>query len=588
MKSKKLILLIWLVCGYGFLRTGYAQKGRFMFDIEETDKKTLIRSSASYSIAEEALYQIPYHNSKKKQIYFKEKNTTLVLNMGLAKDEVFHSPIMLGVKINTPDGEAVSVPVKSLSKSYTSYTIKDSASAEIVAMGISSDNVNDYRYRVIENDSIVIVPWSKIPLQKKYGALKPYGFPGKYRSPGKQLLVEVQNIKNYSIRDGILFDWRSNFKPVLTQITISVETNKPFGDAFNLSNVKANRGYAKKFNAGGIIPADLSFPVDSISMIRFDFARHETVPYIVSVVHYRDKDVDDTQAGYYILDNHFDLDSKYFKEPGSYEIRIQSTFSGKEDQLIHIPFEVKPPPLGQKKVSIKQLIPYTVAALLGVAIVFYVYRRQSRARLQRTERDKEMVGLKLRSIRAQLNPHFMFNALASIQNLINKNNISGANYYLSKFAGLTRQVLDGANEEMISLEDELRILDDYLQMEQLRFNFKYLITADETLDAANIEIPTMLLQPFVENAIKHGIATLGNEGEIKITISQEHKDLLLSVTDNGVGFDHDDKSDGYGIKLSLDRVALLNENYPGQSITLHIAAQKPGTRVNIRLSNWIS
>lgn len=592
MKSNKLIMLTWLVCGYGAVKMAHAQqqpkKGEFIFQIEETDKKTLIRSPASYSIIEDDLYQIPYHNSKQTQIYFKEKNTTLITNMGLSKDEAFSSPIMLGIKINNQKGATTSVPVKSISRSYISYLIQDSASTEIVAMGINQKNVGNYRYHVVENDSVEIVPWTKVPLQKNYGALAPYGFIGKYLSPGKQILVEVQNIKDYSIRDGILIDWRVKFKPLVTQITISLETNKPFGDAFNLSNTKANRGYATNFENG--IPTDLSFPADSVSTIRFDFKHHETLPYVVRLVHYKYEthEADDDQIGYYILTDHFDVDSRYFKTPGDYEIVIQSTISGKNEDVISIPFKVKPPPLGQKKVSLKQLIPYAIATLLGFAIVFFIYRRQSRAKLLRIERDKEMVGLKLRSVRAQLNPHFMFNALTSIQNLINKNNISGANYYLSKFAGLTRQVLDGSNDEMISLADELQMLDDYLQMEQLRFNFKYTITTDEQLDTDNIEIPAMLLQPFIENAIKHGITTLDAEGKINVSIKKEQNDLVLSVTDNGVGFVPAGDFQGYGIKLSEDRVALLNQNYPGQLITLHIAAQTPGTQVTIRLSNWIA
>jgi len=588
MKNRKLILLIWLIFGCGFSKVGFAQKGRFMFEVEQTNKTTLFRGPSTYVIDEDDLYEVPYYTSNEEQIYIKEKNNWLILHQ-TSKDHAFHSPIIIGVKVNNSKNDVSSNPVKSISKSYTSYTITDSSSAEVIAMGITDKNVEDYRYRAIENDSLEIMPWSKIPLKRKYGMLQACGSLGKYRSPGKQVMVEVQNIKDYSIRDGVFLDWRTNFKPAVTQVTIVLDANNPNASSFNVVNLKSNRHYATKFTRG-VIPADLNFPADSVSYIRFDFKHHETVPYRVYIIRYNDdhKQVDNSQIAYNILADNFDVDSRYFKEAGSYEIDIQSTISGKEEDIIRIPFKVKPPPLGQKKVSLKQLIPYTIAALTGVAILFLLYRRQSRARLQRTQRDKEMVGLKLRSIRAQLNPHFMFNALTSIQNLINKNNISSANYYLSKFAGLTRQVLDSSNEEMLSLEDELQVLDDYLQMEQLRFNFKYTITADEQLDAANIEIPAMLLQPFVENAIKHGIATLGNEGEIKVTAAKQQSDLVLTVADNGVGFTPNGKAAGYGIKLSEDRVALLNQNYPGQNITLHIEAQQPGTRVVIRLNNWIA
>jgi two-component system LytT family sensor kinase len=90
---------------------------------------------------------------------------------------------------------------------------------------------------------------------------------------------------------------------------------------------------------------------------------------------------------------------------------------------------------------------------------------------------------------------------------------------------------------MISLEEELKIADDYLQMEQLRFGFAYQIETDQSLSQSNIDIPAMLLQPFIENAVKHGIAILKKEGHIRIGIAAGGHNLLLSVEDNGKGFD---------------------------------------------------
>jgi LytS/YehU family sensor histidine kinase len=183
----------------------------------------------------------------------------------------------------------------------------------------------------------------------------------------------------------------------------------------------------------------------------------------------------------------------------------------------------------------------------------------------------------------------MFNALTSIQNLVNKNDIEGANHYLSKFAGLTRQVLDTGNDELLSLEQEITILADYLQMEQLRFGFKYEIKVDEALNKANTDIPAMLLQPFVENAVKHGVAVLKEAGIIKISIIREAKDIIFAIKDNGKWINQDSPGEinGYGVKLSEERVALLNQLYKDQPVSLNIDTQGPGTVVSIRLSNWI-
>jgi len=233
------------------------------------------------------------------------------------------------------------------------------------------------------------------------------------------------------------------------------------------------------------------------------------------------------------------------------------------------------------------LIPYSIAALSGVAILFLTYRRQSRAKLRRLAQQEELSTLKLRSIRSQLNPHFMFNALSSIQNLVNKRDIDGANIYLSKFADLTRHVLDSSNEEMISMEDEIHVLDNYLQMEKLRFNFSYRIDVEPDLDVTNVEVPAMLLQPFVENAIKHGIAAMAAEGNVNILIGKEENNLIMQVCDNGKGIDDTKNGAGYGIKLSKDRLALLNQVYPDQPMTLKIERTEPGTRVTLQLNNWI-
>jgi two-component system LytT family sensor kinase len=575
MKRKYFIILALVVCSYGFPHKVTAQDtvARFLFKFMQTDERMMARQPSFY--APEA--------GRIDNVFDFIKSNSNPINNGQP-----WSPIILGVLLNPKLQNYGSSDVRSFTKEYMSYVISDSSEAEIVAMGITKNNVKDYKYRVIENDSAEIVPWSKIDLRQEHGAKAPYGFIGKFRAPGKLILVEVQNIKKYGIRDGIVLDWRVNYKPVLTQIMVNLPdngTNRIY--YFNLKYAKMNKGYATKFIDGSEIPLDFRFPVDSISSIRFFVGHHETIPYSIDIVYKGAKKDSITNLGYYKLENFYDIYAKSFAVPGKYEVIIYRVGNQPENQILRIPFEVLPPPPNPKKAFLKQLIPYTVAALAGVAFLFFIYRRQNNIKLRRAAQEKQVVGLKLRSIRAQLNPHFMFNALTSIQNLINKNNISGANYYLSKFAKLTRQVLDSSNDELISLEDELKVLDDYLQMEQLRFNFKYEIKVDELLNAANIDIPAMLLQPFVENAIKHGIAGLNEEGRINVAIFPEKKDLLLTVTDNGVGFTASEMASGYGIKLSEERVQLLNQIYKDQTVTLTIAAAQPGTTVTIRLSNWI-
>ncbi|MBC8985050.1 hypothetical protein H9X96_04600 [Pedobacter sp. N36a] len=129
-------------------------------------------------------------------------------------------------------------------------------------------------------------------------------------------------------------------------------------------------------------------------------------------------------------------------------------------------------------------------------------------------------------------------------------------------------------------------MSDYLQMEQLRFNFQYEIQLDDRINQANVEIPAMLLQPFIENAVKHGIAGLKGEGEILLAVSLKGNDLLFTITDNGKGFDVQAKASGYGLKLAEEYVALLCQIYKEQPTTLHIDSNEKGTTSRIQLSNW--
>jgi two-component system, LytTR family, sensor kinase len=223
-----------------------------------------------------------------------------------------------------------------------------------------------------------------------------------------------------------------------------------------------------------------------------------------------------------------------------------------------------------------------------LALVFTGYYIFNKRKLLKARQQKELTRLKLKSIQSQLNPHFMFNALSSIQNLMNKNDIEGANRYLGKFSGLTRKVLDSSDAEMISLEDELKILEDYIQMEQLRFGFMYEIKTGENINTSNIEVPAMLLQPFVENAVKHGVSALNKDGKIRILASRVQNDLILQVEDNGAGFSEESiNGNSKGIKLVKERIALLNQSFGSETLELKINSGESGTTVILKLKNWV-
>lgn len=500
-----------------------------------------------------------------------------------------NSPIMLGVKLSPNRPLNLPSPIKSLSKTYSSYFISDGSAGVVIAMGINKNNIADYLYRVVENDSTELVPWSKIPaLEQKYGAKQPYGFIGRFQAPGKLILVEVRNKRNFNIRDGIIFDWRTNLKPALQQIAIFARRK----GRLEYGSLKGSE-FAKKFNPRTNIPSDFKFMQGDLEHLQLFFNDHFGLPFSIALRRIDDKN-EKTDLGFLeleMLENSKTIQYNHFDYPGKYEIivnRMDDYDPLPEKEALRIPFEVLPRPYKFKKPHIEVVIIIAVIILIIGGLIFLRYHKRSKERLQKSAQEKQLASLKLKSIRSQLNPHFMFNALTSIQNLINKNNIEEANFYLSKFAGLTRQVLDSNNEELISLDEEVKLLNDYLQMEQLRFNFKYEILVDENLNQANIEIPAMLLQPFVENAVKHGISGLKELGTLSIKMMADSNDLLLIIEDNGKGFSEKEDTMGYGLKLSEERITLLNQLYKEQPLSLHLKPGNTGTLVTIRLSNWIS
>lgn len=201
------------------------------------------------------------------------------VGMGNKENKIPKSPILLGVKLNPDRPFRMPLYVKSFSKSYLSYFIPDGSEGMVIAMGINKNNVKDYLYRVVENDSTEIVPWSKIPaLEQKYGAKQSYGFIGRFQAPGKLLLVEVKNVKDYSIREGVIFDWRTTLRPTLQGISIFARRN----GRLEYGNLKGSE-FAKKFNSKTNIPADFKFKQKEIEHIQLFFNDHFGLPYTIAV-----------------------------------------------------------------------------------------------------------------------------------------------------------------------------------------------------------------------------------------------------------------------------------------------------------------
>ena len=224
------------------------------------------------------------------------------------------------------------------------------------------------------------------------------------------------------------------------------------------------------------------------------------------------------------------------------------------------------------------------AALLLMVSMFLLYRQ----RLKKEKERKAKLKLELRSIRSQLNPHFVFNALGSIQGLINTNEIDKANQYLSEFSNLLRDSLKSSDKDFVPLESEIGMMKSYLKLEQLRFGFEFEIIVGEHINSSEIQIPSLLLQPLIENAVKHGISGMKKNGKITIDLSVNDKTMYIQIKDNGKGFDPFQKQEGYGMKLTRERIHLLNQTHKDKFIDMVLKSEKgKGSDFLLTFKNYV-
>jgi len=160
--------------------------------------------------------------------------------------------------------------------------------------------------------------------------------------------------------------------------------------------------------------------------------------------------------------------------------------------------------------------------------------------IEKLHHTKKLSELEMQVLRVQMNPHFIFNSLNSINRFILRNNKTDASEYLTKFSRLVRMILQNSQNAVITLENELDSLKLYLELEMLRFDhqFTYNITIDDGVDIAILKVPPLVIQPFVENAIWHGLMPKETSGRVDIHISSEHGFLFIKITDDGVGRAH--------------------------------------------------
>lgn len=211
---------------------------------------------------------------------------------------------------------------------------------------------------------------------------------------------------------------------------------------------------------------------------------------------------------------------------GRYTFQVKAENQGKFSSILTYSFSIAQP-------NYTQWWFWAIVMLLFVLFVIFIYRWQIKMQRKKNEQINELNTSKLTAIKSQMNPHFIFNSLNSIQDLILKGDVENSYSYITKFSNLVRSTLNHSELEFIDFEQELKLLELYLSLEKLRFkkNLNY------TIECSNVEdimIPTLIIQPFIENAIVHGLLHKEGEKELKITFNAQEK-LTCIIEDNGIG-----------------------------------------------------
>lgn len=467
--------------------------------------------------------------------------------------------------------------------------IFDSTGIIVTVNGINAQNAYKYQFRVLENNKKVVLPWTtpklftddywktKIADSTKEDEVAAYlgQFKGDY---GKALTFQVRQTDNPdSIRISLSAYW-VKWKPRV----VGVFT---FSQLPEFLSIFKEQWRDREINENHV---DWSKDATLLKLKKeFRYNENNLIFYLDDIIKSKNiieynlvKGADST--GWKV--NDFDFNLVWLKNlsPGKYELLIR--YSVQRMHVCKYTFTIHP-------AWYQTLWAKTGLCVLGLlAIGFVILLRRSGKQAEKLKAQdtlKQLVQTELKSIRSQFNPHFVFNALSSIQGLITKNDSENASKYLIEFSNLMRESLKATNNEFVSISSEIKILENYLNLEKLRFGFSYGINTNSQIDTNAIEIPSLFLQPLVENAVKHGISSLQERGRLTVLFDKIENDMSVRVTDNGEGFNHDDKSGGFGLQLTKERIKLLNQTLNGQHIEFSVTRIQNETQVTIYFKNWL-
>jgi ligand-binding sensor domain-containing protein len=257
--------------------------------------------------------------------------------------------------------------------------------------------------------------------------------------------------------------------------------------------------------------------------------------------------------------------------PGTYtfKVKIKNITGEFSEEAAEWKFEIKP--------AFWQTWWFRLLCLLFITfLIFYFLRKRINAIKQREkfkrDYERKIAETEMQALRAQMNPHFMFNSLNSINNFILKNDPDNASGYLTKFSRLMRLILDNSRSEWVLLENELRALELYIELEAVRFDnaFTYAVKTEPDISIETVAVPPMIIQPYVENAIWHGLLHRKEPGgKLAIRVWKQSEQLHIEIEDNGVGREEAKrmksktatKQKSHGMKITAERMEIVNKIY---------------------------
>ena len=354
--------------------------------------------------------------------------------------------------------------------------------------------------------------------------------------------------------------------------------------------IMAGIDLAKYFNLNGLKTKALQTLVNTIELLdEFESPDHARQAYgMVSEIY---SELGDSEKAYLNLLKSNELNDQINEEEQRNAVvrsAIEFETEKKEQKLIKAQQEAEIQSLALEKKELQMArtnLISIVGAILLIATVFIIYLTNSRSKYRL---KMQALLSEQRLSRLQMNPHFIFNALASIQNYMNEVSVDKANFYLTRFGKLIRQTLENSRTEFIPLSDEIESIESYLTLQSLyrKNSFEFEIKLNDLEDLDDMNIPPMFIQPFVENAIEHGLAT-DDSGKVTVTFSLVNDELEIKIEDTGsknqkITYPLKKEYESLATKITEERIAQLNK-IQKTNARLNISDFAEGTMVQLFL-----